>query len=210
MANEELLDYYDANLTHLGTKSRSEVHREGLWHRTFHCHVIYRDENGDDFIIVQKRGTNTETCPDMLDVSAAGHYAAGETMRDGVRELQEELGLNAAFEDLIPLGKRVSAAQYGVLIDYQVADVFFYICNQPLSDYVYQHEEIAGLVKLNLVDALALLTHTSHSIECEAVGFSTSTIHIQRDDFIPTLDNYFLKILLLAKRCLDGEQHLWI
>jgi isopentenyldiphosphate isomerase len=210
LANNELLDYYDANLTYLGTKPRSDVHREGLWHRTFHCHVIYRDTNGNDFIILQKRGDNVEVCPNMLDVSAAGHYAAGETMRDGVRELQEELGLNAAFEDLIPLGKRVSVAQYGTLIDYQVADVFFYVCDKPLNEYEYQHEEIAGLVNLNIFAGIELLTHKSDDIACTAVGFSTATIRITKDDFIPTLDHYFLKILLLAKRCLDGEKELWI
>lgn len=206
----ELLDYYDANLTHLGVKTRAAVHQEGLWHRTFHCHVIHRDNRGNDFIIVQKRGANTDTCPNMLDVSAAGHYAAGETERDGVRELQEELGLQAAFEDLIPLGKRVSAAQYDSLIDYQVSDVFFYICDKPLHEYQYQQEEIAGLVKLNTLDAINLLTDKTHSIECEAIGFPTPTITIQRKHFIPTLDNYFLKILLLAKRCLDGDRDLWV
>jgi isopentenyldiphosphate isomerase len=208
--SEELLDYYDANLVHLGVKSRADVHRDGDWHRIFHCNVIYRDRAGQDFIIFQKRSADKATYANMLDVAAAGHYAAGETGRDGVRELQEELGLDARFEDLIPIGRRVSAGQYGSFFDYEVADVYFYVCDRALSDYVYQREEVAGLVAVNIAEAVKLFTGQTTSISCEAAGFATPQIDIRVSDFVSTRDNYFLKVMLLAKQCLHGERLLFV
>src|SRR5215510_7041074 len=101
----EIFDIYDENMRHIGTKERSAVHRDGDWHKTFHAWVIFRDERGD-WVLLQKRSADKDTFPNLLDISAAGHYSAGETMQDGLRELHEELGLTEAkFEDLIPLGQ---------------------------------------------------------------------------------------------------------
>lgn len=206
----EMLDIYDDNLTHLGNKPRPDVHRDGDWHRVFHCWVIYRDAQGADWVIVQRRGADKATFANYLDVSAAGHYAAGESEREGVRELQEELGLDAKFEDLIPAGRRVSAARYAGLIDREVADVYFYICDQPLSDYNYQREELAGLVAIPVSEGLRLFSGEVDQIRIPAVGLERGSISIRVSDFIPTQDHYFHKVLLLARRCLNGESHLLI
>jgi len=206
----EMFDIYDEALNHIGWKPRDEVHREGEWHRVFHCWVIYRDAEGEDWVIIQKRAANKTTWPDFLDVSAAGHYEAGEAVPDGLRELEEELGLTPQFDALIPLGKRVSIARYKDIIDCQIADVFFYICDQPLSAYRYQKEEIAGLVAVNVDEALALFSGEVESINAPAAGLGVPIITISPDDFIPTHDRYFYKTLVLAKRCLNGESHLLI
>lgn len=206
----EMLDIYDENLKLLGVKSRTAVHRDGDWHRVFHCWVIYRDEAGQDWVILQKRAPDRAMYPDLLDISAAGHYEAGETMQDGARELHEELGLNAGLTDLIYLGIRISIGREDNLVDCGFADVFFYICNQPLADYQYQTSEISGLVALNVEQGLRLLTGEVDALEVPAVGFETATITITRNHFIPSLDKYFHKILVLAKQCLDGEKHLYI
>lgn len=206
----ELLDIYDEALNHLGSKERQAVHRDGDWHRVFHCWVIYRDSAGQDWVILQKRAATTETYPNYLDISAAGHYAAGESLVDGVRELEEELGITAQFEDLIPLGRRVGIARYGAIVDRQVADVFFYICDQDLAAYRYQESEIAGLVQVNVAEGLDFCAGKRASLIVPAVGFPTAEITVTQADIIPTLDNYFYKILVLARRCLNGEEHLLI
>ncbi len=209
-SNEEMLDYYDANMTYLGAKGRESVHRDGDWHCVFHCWVIYRDNAGKDYMILQKRGPDKKTFPNKLDVSAAGHYEAGETVKDGVRELQEELGLNVQFEDLIPVGRRIQCAKYGDLLDYEVADVFFLICDQPLQNYDYQRDEISGLVKINIDDVLGLFRGKTQAVKAEAIGLGEDRVLLHLSDFIPTSDNYYHKAMLLAKRCLNGEEHLLI
>ncbi len=206
----EILDIYDENLTWLGTKERGAVHRDGDWHRVFQCWVIYRDAEGRDWLVMQQRGAGKDFYPNLLNVSAAGHYAAGETIRDGVREIEEELGICVSFDDLIPLGRRVGIARQGDLVDHEIADVFFYICDKPLREYNYQREEVDGLAAFDVDDALAMYAGERESIEAQAVGFGQDEITITPADFVPTIDNCIYKILVLAKRCLNGEKHLVI
>ena len=89
----ELFDIYDEGWNHIGVKARADVHRDGDWHQVFHCWVIGRGSGGDGYVVLQKRGPNQDTYPGKIDISAAGHFEAGETRRDGVREIAEELGL---------------------------------------------------------------------------------------------------------------------
>lgn len=206
----ELLDIYDDNMARIGTKARAAVHRDGDWHRVFHCWVIHRDAAGEDWLLMQKRAADKDTFPGYLDISAAGHYAAGETERDGLRELQEELGLYVDYSDLISLGRRVSTLIYEDLIDRQFADVYFYICAQVLAAYNYQHSEIAGLVLLPIPDALELCAGKLEQVQAPAVGLGGDVVTVTRDDFIPVPDQYVYKILVLAQRCLNGEKHLII
>ncbi|MBZ0292795.1 MAG: NUDIX hydrolase [Anaerolineae bacterium] len=206
----EMLDIYDENLTPLGVKERSAVHRDGDWHRTFHCWVIYRSTDGVDYMVVQKRGPDKDLFPNMLDVSAAGHYEAGESTADGVREIREELGLDVDFDDLIPVGIRVSVARQFGLVDYEFNDVFFLICDQPLNAYHFQKEEISGLVRFAIDDGLALFDETCESITGETIGLGSAQIAIHKTNFILQPDNYLYRVLALAKRCLNGDTRLLI
>jgi len=206
----EMFDIYDEDLNHIGLKPRAEVHRDGDWHQVFQCWVIGRDENGQTFVVLQKRGPNQDTFPHKLDISAAGHLQAGETVEDGARELEEELGLVVPFKELVPLGRRVSVKKYKELVDCQVAHVFLYECNQTLADYTYQKSEIAGLVKLPIEDGLNLLSGEIDVMTVKAVGLGQDTIEITQDDFIQTIDAYALKVFVLAKRYFLGEKYLFI
>lgn len=206
----EILDIYDEDLKWLGTKERLAVHQDGDWHKVFHCWIAYRDADGCDYLVMQRRGPNTQTFPNMLDITAAGHYQAGETPRDGVREVREELGIEVAFEDLIPLGVHISVGRYKGLIDRQFADVFLYIHNQDIADYHYQVEEVAGLVVLPVDEGLAMFAGERESMMVRAVGVQNGEVNITPSDFIDTLDSYTYKMLILAKRALNDEKHLRI
>lgn len=205
-----MLDIYDENLTRLGMKARDAVHRDGDWHRVFHCWIIYQDDDGIDYILAQYRSSEKQFFPEKLDVTAAGHYEAGETIQDGIREIKEELGIDVVFNKLISLGLRVDAARYDNLRDYEFSDVFFLINDQPLGEYKLQPDEVSGLVKFKVDDGLAMLTGNVDSISADAVGFDVPTMMITVDNFVPRVDAYLYKILVLAKRCLNGEQHLVI
>lgn len=206
----ELLDIYDENLAWIGTKPRRDVHRDGDWHRVFHCWVIRRDANGSGHIIMQRRGYDKASYPGYLDVSSAGHLLAGETAADGVRELEEEIGLQVAFDRLIPVGKRVTAYRFNDMIEREVADIFFCEHQQPLHAYQWQQEEVAGVVSVPIDSALDLFSRKVASIQVDAVGLQAATIPVTLQDFIPSLDQYVYKVYILAKRFLNGDEHLLV
>lgn len=206
----ELFDIYDEDLKPIGVKPRHAVHRDGDWHQVFHCWVIGRERNGETFVILQRRSADKDLYPNKLDISAAGHLEAGETVRDGVRELEEELGLRVDYDDLIPVGRRVGIKKYEGLIDRQICNVFLYRCDDSLEAYDYQKDEIAGLVKLRIDDGLSLFSGGVDRIMADALGLEAEQIPVTLADFISTIDRYVFKALILARRYFAGESYLWI
>lgn len=96
----ELLDVYAADgTTRLGTKARDAVHRDGDWHLAFHLWVVRRDG-----VLLQRRARSKDSWPGRLDATAAGHLVAGERVADGLREVDEELGVRYAPGELVALG----------------------------------------------------------------------------------------------------------
>ncbi len=68
----ERLKVFDESYTYGKEDSRAEVYRQGLWNETFHCWLMMS----------------------LFDITADGHILATETlMMDGIREVDEELGL---------------------------------------------------------------------------------------------------------------------
>ena len=204
----ELLDIYDENQVHIGVKERAYVHRDGDWHKVFHCWVIYRDNDGMDYLVMQKRGPDKETFPNLLDVTAAGHYQAGEDISDGIREVQEELGIRVDFGDLVPLGQHIGVTNYVHLVDRQFCDVFLLVHPLDIKDYQFQKEELAGLVVFPIQAGLNLLNSHVPMISARATGFGAAELMISLDDFVPREDDYMTRVLLLAIRCLNGEHEL--
>ena len=95
---KEYFDILDENGNKTGkTKLRSEVHRDGDWHKAVHIWII--NENGD--ILLQRRCATKDSNPNMLDISCAGHLTAGdESLTGAIRELKEELNLDVNKKDL--------------------------------------------------------------------------------------------------------------
>ncbi|HEX6389799.1 MAG TPA: NUDIX domain-containing protein [Solirubrobacteraceae bacterium] len=133
----ELLDIYDADGNHLGVKPRDAVHRDGDWHRAFHLWV-----RCGDGVLFQRRGYDRPSYPGMLDATAAGHLLAGETIADGMREVQEELGVTWPMEALEDLG--VHRVEDGTNREFQ--HVYAVRDERPLRDWPFNREEVAGLV----------------------------------------------------------------
>lgn len=85
------------------TASFDEVHAKGLMHRGVHA-IVYTPDNE---IVMQKRSANLSWHPNEVEISAGGGVDAGETpLQAIVREIQEELGLIVAPENLRFLGKQ--------------------------------------------------------------------------------------------------------
>ena len=94
---EEMIDILNSDGTPAGySRSRTEVHAKGLWHRTVHIWVF--DPQGR--ILFQLRSHLKENNPNLLDTSCAGHITAGDdSLNAAIRELREEIGIQKCRED---------------------------------------------------------------------------------------------------------------
>jgi isopentenyl-diphosphate delta-isomerase len=91
-SHHEPLEVVDEDDRVIGVKKRSEIHREGLRHRSVHLFIF----NTRGELYLQRRSPAKDQYPEHWDSSAAGHLDPGETPREAAqRELGEELGIAA-------------------------------------------------------------------------------------------------------------------
>lgn len=185
---------------------KSEAHRMGLWHRCFHLWIVDPGESPDgSHLLVQRRASGKETWPNRLDVTAAGHLMAGESGLDGLREVEEELGLLVGADELAPLGTRRSELEIPAGMDREFQDVFLLVRQLSPSDLRLQREEVASVARLSLGDMERLCEGEEVSLEEWVDGEKrASTTGIE--DFVPGEDGYLLRIARAARKTLNGEE----
>ncbi len=193
------------------TIARDRAHRTGAWHGAFHCLIAYERE-GRGYVLFQKRSAKKKIAPGRFDVSVGGHYASGEDARSaGPREIREELGLTVAFDELVPVGRRVFIYSFepGVR-EYEFQDVFFLVRNVRPEGLVLQKEEVDAVLEMELEQGIELFSDQTRAAECSLyrTGAPLERVRVSANDFVLCLDNYYLKLLLLAKRYLKGEREL--
>ncbi len=193
--------------------SRDEAHRTGVWHGAFHC-LIISSQDGRGQALFQKRSAQKKIAPNKFDVSVGGHYAAGEDAKAaGPREIREELGLDVRFTDLLPLGRRVFVYCFtpGV-IEYEFQDVFMLVRDIRPDAFVLQKGEVDGVLKMDLTQGVGLFSGERSLAECllYSSGAPGERVLASADDFVPCIDNYYLKLLLLAQRYMNGERQLLV
>ncbi|MDN7243065.1 NUDIX domain-containing protein [Planococcus sp. N028] len=146
---KEKIGICDEKGVSLGIAPREEVHKRGYWHETFHCWIVSK-KAGKDTIHLQLRSKEKKDFPDLLDITAAGHLLAGETIEDGIREIEEELGVAVSFEELIPLGVIKDQIHQTDLLDNERCHVFLYKATENIdARYELQKEEVAGIVTVD-------------------------------------------------------------
>jgi isopentenyldiphosphate isomerase len=219
---DEPLDVYNACGEALGrTKPRHAVHRDGDWHRTFHCWVIYTDTTGQDMVVFQQRSAAVELWPEKLDITAAGHYRAGEGIEGGIREIEEELGLGTTVDQLLYAGIRVNVDEFQPgMRNHEFQEVYFLINDQALTAYRPQIEEVAGLAAIPIPFILKLFAREISQITVSGISWESSgspspsllpsEMTYSLADVIPSLDQYYQRVALTAQRILRGENYFWI
>ncbi|MBY0052725.1 NUDIX hydrolase [Brevibacillus agri] len=201
---EELLDIFDDAGNHIGVEARSRVHRFGYWHQTFHC-WIYRICVGQIELLFQKRHPEKDTCPDLLDITSAGHLLAAEKPCDGVRELQEEIGLTVSFEQLREIGVIADVMTSPGIVDKELCHVFALACDQPLHEYRLQAEEVTGLFWVKLHELEQLFADQLSYVEAQ--GFFTdetgncceANVQVDKSAFVPHETHYYEAVFRAIK-----------
>jgi isopentenyldiphosphate isomerase len=192
-------------------KPRAEVHRDGDWHRAVHVWVSGVDDCGTPFLTFQRRSPHKDTWPARYDATVGGHYRAGETFAETLREIEEEIGIVPDPRDLRSLGVRVCAneAQPGI-IDREIQDLFLLRDDRPLANFRPNPSELAALVRFSLETLVPFLAGEGSQIDGQSLAPAATRaepITAGMDDFIPTVDRYFLRIAIAAELVLRGERY---
>ena len=152
---EEIFDIVDETGNPTGkTVTRAKAHEEGIPHRTAHIWVA-RYANGEIEVLLQKRALNKESFPGRYDTSSAGHIQAGdEPLESAIRELAEELGIQAEPEDLQFVGTfRIQYEKefHGRMFrDHEFAHLFVYKRPVDESRLVLQKSEVESVRWMDL------------------------------------------------------------
>ena len=181
---------------------KSEAHRLGLWHRCFHCWVFGTDD-GKPYLLAQRRSATKGTWPGYLDVTAAGHLGAGEEPLDGLREVEEELGLRVDPKRLAPLGTRRIEQRILAGLDREIHDVFLLRDDSPPGDLRLQEEEVEAVLRIGL-DHVVLLETAGSAPAREYREGKASETRVRVSDFVPNTDDYLRRVALAARDVLGG------
>jgi NADH pyrophosphatase NudC (nudix superfamily) len=154
----------------------------------------------------------------MLDITAAGHLAAGETVEQGLREVREELGVSLSTEQLHSLGYRVEVADQAngqLNREYQAV----YLGETALSprDFRPQPDEVYGLIGVAIADCFRIFADKTQRCNASGIAFHSDTgswkeqtKSVGLTDFIPRIQPYYLTVAIMAERLLEGRRPLSI
>jgi len=179
------------------------------WIGTFNLWII---QDGDiPSIVYQVRSPNASWAPNKFDVTAGGHYLVGESLLDGLREVEEELGKVYEAKDLSYIGQKlnVSPDTKGNM-RHEIVDISFIKDNSSLTSYSLQEEEVYGVCTIPISELLLIHTEKDCSYKTQLIRFDGEfeDVTVDKSSFPSNWDRYHFKIAILADRYIKGEANL--
>ncbi|GAF20920.1 Nudix hydrolase YfcD [Bacillus sp. JCM 19047] len=145
--NNEMISYFTHAKKPLGSTSREQIHQNGLWHETFHLWMI-NNNNREPQIYLQLRSQTKKDFPNLFDITAAGHLHSKETTLDGLREVEEELGIALSSDDIYFIGQFLDRIHTKPFLDNEIASSYVHFTSQLIESFSLQKEEVAGMVAI--------------------------------------------------------------
>lgn len=153
MKTKELFTVYDENCNPVGTATRKEAHKEGLWHEVVHCWLVCR-HSGRTWIYLQQRAFDKAEFPGYYDIGSTGHVDAGESHLDAVcREAMEETGLRLDKKRLTYLGMTKEEEPLDDGYDREFARVYLYEMDMP---FFAPGDEVERMAAVSLEEMMNL------------------------------------------------------
>lgn len=191
------------------TKDLAQAWKDEDWIGTFNLWIV--QSKPEPAIIYQQRSPKSSWAPNKLDVSAGGHYAAGEQILDGMREVKEELGKSYAAKDLISLGRKINVSPdvHGHERK-NIVDIFMVLDNSPMADFNLQEQEVYAICACPISELLKIHINKDYSFVVNGLNAKKQTVDVKvnQDSFPYNWDNYHYKIVLLADRFIKGQKNL--
>ena len=159
---EEFLEVYSPEGTKTGQKkSKSEIHRKGLFHSTVHVWIFTEEGN----ILIQKRSKKKELNPGVWDVSVAGHIKFNENIKKAAkRETLEETGININIEDLLKIGVYRSINIHPTAIDKEFFHTYILKIDRNSIDLDYKNNEVDDLKFISIEEMESLIKEENNKI----------------------------------------------
>lgn len=197
------------------TKRREDVHRDGDWHRAIHVWVYGIGEQSP-YLLLNQRGRHKDTWPLALDVTVGGHLAAGETVEQAYREIEEEIGITPDPAALQHIGRRARASNGDLpgIIDREIQEIFLLRDDRPMAGFRPNPAELEGLVQVKLEDGLPLFAGEADIVPATRLVAGTGDIEqvsIRYDEllFLPD-DDYFRRVARAIQAAINGEANVTI
>lgn len=174
-------------------KARADVHKDGDWHRSFHLWLVKDDKN----ILFQRRSKNKDLEAGKIDVTVGGHFSAGESLKQVVREAEEEIGLYVSPKDLHYLETQQVERHYEHAIDREFQEIYVMKSDRPLDHYHMNCEEVSVIYEVPLDKAIALYKDGDfvavNGFDCQhrinnALLTSEDLIEQSKEDTLKTLE----------------------
>ncbi|WP_088073056.1 NUDIX hydrolase [Gottfriedia luciferensis] len=205
---DEILKIFDESGQHIGEALRNEVHKKGYWHETFHCWLL-SIENNRPSIYFQIRSHLKKDYPNLLDITAAGHILANETVEDGLREVKEELGIEVKMEEVISLGNIKNSIIQESMIDNELSHVFLLKRYDLFSNFNLQKEEVSGIVRADFDQFYEFANGLIETIDVE--GFQITEAgeelliikSVNKNHFVSHENTYIVEVAELIKNHLS-------
>lgn len=191
----EYVNVFDEQHVFTRIASRDEVHAKGLWHETFHCWLY--DET---HLYFQLRSAQKKDYANLFDITAAGHLEAHEAPIDGLREVEEELGITLRIDDVVKVGILRSEIVQPHMMDREFCHVFIAPFTQSYEAFSLQVDEVQGIAKASIDNVQAFVAGTCETIQLEGFYEKNGSRHslkqaATREHFVSFRGRYFDTLL---------------
>lgn len=178
---EEILNIVNENDEIIGVDTRNNIHENGLLHREIHVWLF----NEKKELLFQKRSIDKDTYPGLLDISVAGHVCINEDHKiSAIRELFEETGIKASFNDVVFLFK----------VRRNIKDILTNKINNTIQ-YIYIYNKY-----LSNLDNLIIEKGNIEKFEFWHIDQLLNFDNNQDNVFAPIFDDIYITILQKLKK----------
>lgn len=210
MSENEVLKTFDSHYRQIGTATRQAAHTYGFWHETFHC-WFYIIKEHELFIYFQKRSATKKDFPNQLDITAAGHLLAEESVTDGFREVKEELGIEITIDQAECLGVFPVEICLKNFIDNEFTNVYLVEQEILLGDFQLQEEEVDSLFSISLASLKKLFNDPSAKMTL--TGYRQKNLHqevveesFSKQDFCTNAQSYYNRLIASFEKILENQR----
>lgn len=161
-------------------KERGVVHEDGSLHPTVHTWIVRSNNKSGYDLLLQKRSACKDSNPGCWDISSAGHVGAGQGyLESAIRELKEELGIDAYPEQLCEVGTRRCGFEsefYGrPFRDNELSTIYIYREPVEIKRLTLQESEVSEVAWMDYDECRKKVTenlfkHCIYEDELEIVG----------------------------------------